>query len=179
MLVLSGAGAAHALSPSGSHGWSLQALTLSNGPGAAYDVIGEIPADVAIKVLRCHNLWCEVDGPGGHGWTSRSKVGFGQSSADPLSGPRLRYGSGGPGEICFYSGRHYTGTRLCLGPGQVFNDLALWHMDNRFSSVSVEGNISAAACRDREFQSYCERIVESQPVLNQYLDRALSSVRVY
>lgn len=38
---------------------------------------------------------------------------------------------------------------------------------------------SAAACRDRFFQSYCERIVSSQPVLDQYLVRNLSSIRVY
>ena len=38
---------------------------------------------------------------------------------------------------------------------------------------------SAALCRDRFFQSYCERIIESQPVLDHYLRRNLSSIRMY
>ncbi|MBD8063994.1 peptidase inhibitor family I36 protein [Devosia sp. PTR5] len=166
-------------SPSGSHGWALNALTLSNGPGSEYDVTGQIPADVAIKVLRCHDNWCLVDGPGGRGWTYKGSVGFGQAPIGPLEGPKLNYASGGPGAVCFYTGTNYTGASLCAGPGQVFTDLALYHLDDVFSSVQVTGSVSVAACRDREFQSYCTRIVESEPVLHQYLRRNLSSVRVY
>jgi len=179
MSLLTAVAPAWAASESGSHGWSRQPLTLRSGPGHAYGVTGQIAEDTAIKVLRCQALWCVVDGPGGRGWTGKDRIGFGQTSADPLTGPRLGYGAGGPGTVCFYEGTHYSGRSLCAGPGQVFNDLALWGFDNGFSSVEVSGNVSAAACRDRQFQSYCERVVESQPVLDRFLNDNLSSIRVY
>jgi hypothetical protein len=166
-------------SESGTQGWSLQNLTLRSGPGAAYAVTGEIPAKVAIKVLRCQRLWCNVDGEGGRGWTSKDNIGFGLVPEDWLGTKSPDYPAGGPGQICFFEGTNYTGYSLCAGPGQVFQDLALYSLDNRFSSVEITGDVSAAACRDRFFQSYCERIIESQPVMDRYLARNLSSIRVY
>jgi hypothetical protein len=112
------------------------------------------------------------------GWAQISKLSFGLSSADPFSGPRLNYGYGG-GEVCFFEGRNYTGASLCVGSGRVFNDLLLYHLDNRFSSVTVSGSASAAVCRDSDFQSYCTRIIKSEPVLNRYLNDAVSSIRIY
>ncbi len=169
----------HAASESGSHGWSRTELSLRNGPGAAYDAIGSIPGRVVIRILRCQKLWCLVDGEGARGWTDAYHVDFGQSPDWPLTGPELNYAVGGSGTICFYTGTNYTGSSFCARSGQVFNDLALWGMDNAFSSVKVEGSLSAAACRDRKFQSYCERIVGDQPALDPYLRRNLSSIRVY
>jgi hypothetical protein len=45
--------------------------------------------------------------------------------------------------------------------------------------VTVNGDVSAAVCRDSDFQSYCTRIIKSEPVLNRYLNDAVSSIRVY
>ena len=167
---------AFALSEAGTHAWSSDALTLRDGPGFAYDVTGDIAADLPIKVLRCEELWCLVDGNGGRGWTSKQFVVFGLTSTDWPGGVNPDYPSGG--SICFYSGTNYTGSELCLNSGRVIDDLALLGLDNSFSSVRVNG-ASAAACRDRDFQSYCERIIADQPALDQYLRRALSSIRVY
>lgn len=167
---------------SGSHGWSTSPLTLRNGPGTAYDVTGNIEADLAIRILRCQKLWCIVDGDGGRGWTSKDNISFGLTSTDWPGGINPAYGNHdmtGAGEICFYTGTNYTGSSLCLRPGQVYSDLALANLDNVFSSVQVTGTASAAACRDRFFQSYCERIVTSQPVLDRYLRRNLSSIRIH
>ncbi|UJW86809.1 peptidase inhibitor family I36 protein [Devosia sp. SL43] len=171
--------AAVAFSENGSHGWSTGELTLLSGPGAAYDFVGNIEADVAIKVLRCQRLWCLVDQGSNRGWTSKDRIAFGRTSTDWPGGINPDYASGGPGTVCLFEGTHYTGASICAGPGRVFQDLALLNLDNRFSSVQVTGNVSAAACRDRFFQSYCERIIESQPVLDEYLHNALSSLRVY
>lgn len=168
-----------AASESGTHGWSLEPLTLRSGPGAAYDVTGEIPGKVAIKVLRCQRLWCNVDGQGGRGWTSKDLIGFGPEPEGALFHESPDYPAGGPGEICFFEGTNYTGASFCAGPGQVFRDLALLNVDNRFSSVSVTGDVSAAACRDRFFQSYCERVTGDQPVLDEHLRQSLSSIRVH
>lgn len=167
---------AYAISESGTHAWSSDTLTLRSGPGLEYDVTGEIAADLAIKVLRCEELWCAVDGPGGRGWTSKQFIVFGLTSADWPGGINPDYPSGGT--ICFYSGTNFSGTELCMGAGRVIHDLALLGIDNSFASVKVLG-ASAAACRDRDFQSYCERIIADQPVLHPYLRGALSSIRVY
>jgi len=163
-------------SETGTHAWSTDPLTLRAGPGTEYDITGDIAADLQIKVLRCEELWCLVDGPTGRGWTSIQSISFGKTSADWPGGINPDYPNGG--SICFYTGANFTGSELCLSTGRVINDLALLGIDNSFSSARVFGT-SAAVCRDRDFQSYCERIIEDQPVLNQYLRGALSSIRVY
>ncbi len=163
----------------GTPAWSTQELTLFQGPGAMYGVVGTIAEDEAVLVYRCSVLWCVVGQGHQRGWTSLQKLNFGLFSAHRVTGPRLNSGSGGPAEVCFFEGRNYTGASLCLGPGRVFNDLLLNRLDNRFSSVSVEGNVSAAVCRDRDFQSYCERVIASQPVLDKFLNDNVSSIEIY
>jgi hypothetical protein len=91
----------------------------------------------------------------------------------------LQYPSGGPGEVCLYEGHNYTGDSLCLKSGSVSHDLLLQHLDNRYSSVTVQGNVSVTLCRDREFSSYCERVLHDQPALNGFLDNNVSSYRVH
>jgi hypothetical protein len=179
VLIALAASPAFAASESGTLAWSTDALQLRNGPGVAYDVTGEIATDTQIKVLRCQRLWCVVDGVGGRGWTSKDDIAFGKTPTDWPGGIHPNYPSGGPGSICFFEGTNYTGASVCVVPGRTIQDLALLNLDNRFSSVQLTGDVSVAACRDRFFQSYCERIIESQPVLDQYLLRNLSSVRTY
>lgn len=175
-LALLAATPAFAASESGTHAWSSDSLALRAGPGLAYAVTGEIAADLPIKVLRCQKLWCAVDGAGGRGWTSKQFIVFGLTSTDWPGGVHPDYPTGGT--LCFYQGTNYTGAELCLSSGRVIHDLALLGLDNSFASVRVQG-ASAAVCRDRDFQSYCERIIADQPVLNRYLRRAASSIRVY
>jgi len=163
----------------GSHAWSRVTLVLHDGPGPAYAVSGEIASDQAIRVLRCQKLWCNVAGPGGHGWTGMAAIDFGKDPHWPILDPDNEWPDLAGGEMCFYEGTHYTGRSFCADTGDVFQDLATWGWDNRISSVQVITPTSAALCRDRFFQSYCERIAESQPVLDQYLRRNLSSIRLY
>jgi len=175
-IMLFAMSSAFALSEAGTHAWSSDTLTLRDGPGLAYAVTGEIAADQQIKVLRCQELWCAVDGAGGRGWASKQFIVFGLTSTDWPGGINPDYPTGGT--VCFYQGTDFTGAELCLGSGHVIRDLALLGLDNSFASVKVNG-ASAAACRDRGFQSYCERIIADQPALDPYLRRALSSIRVY
>lgn len=179
LFALLPAAPAMSLSASGSHGWSRETLILQSGPGAAYDVTGEIPGEVAIKILRCQKLWCLVDGPGGRGWTMSVNLDFGKDPHWPKFDSDNQWPDLAEGELCFYEGTHYTGRSFCADTGDVFLDLATWGWDNRISSVRVVTATSAALCRDRNFQSYCERLVESQPVLDPFLRRNLSSIRVY
>jgi hypothetical protein len=179
MLSLLAFAPAQALSEAGSHGWSRDTLVLRSGPGDVYDITGEIAADSRIKILRCQKLWCNVDGPGGRGWTLNGAIDFGKDSHWPILDPDAVYPDLAGGEMCFYTGTHFTGRTFCADSGDVFADLALWGWDNQISSIQVITPTSAAICRDRSFQSYCERIIESQPVLDQYLRRNVSSIRVY
>jgi len=170
---------ASALSPTGSHGWSRTELSLRTGPGAQYDSAGTIAGKVAIKILRCQKLWCLVDGPGGQGWTDKHGVDFGKGPHWPAFGPDNQRPDLAGGTMCFYEGTHYTGRSFCAGTGEVFTDLVNWGWDNRIGSIEVKVATSAAICRDRGFQSYCERVYTSQPVLNEFLQHNVSSIRVY
>lgn len=172
MLVQSPAIAASA---SGTHAWSKTTLNLREGPGTAYAHNGEIAGDQAIMVLRCQRLWCLVDGDTGRGWTSKAYIDFGRPDFLLTKPPVIA--ANGP--VCFYSGTNYSGQEFCLTSGRVIQDLALLGLDNGFASVRLNGTTSVSVCRDRFFQSYCERIVVSQPVLDEYLVQSLSSIRVH
>lgn len=160
----------------GTPAWSNSALVVRDGPGFAYDVTGQLPTDIAIKVLRCQRKWCVVDAAGVRGWTGKDDISFGKTPTDWPGGIHPDYPHGG--SACFFTGTNYTGASFCVSAGRVIDDLALLNLDNTFASVKVYGS-SIAACRDRFFGSYCERIVASQPVLDQYLVRNLSSIRAY
>jgi Uncharacterized protein with a bacterial SH3 domain homologue len=168
-----------AASEAGSHGWSREALVLRSGPGNHYDVSGQIPGEVAIKILRCQKIWCNVDGPGGRGWTYIGSLDFGKDPHWPLLDADNQWPDVSGGSMCFYEGTNFTGRSFCAGTGEVFLDLATWGWDNRIRSIEVVTPTSAAICRDRNLQSYCERIVTSQPSLDPLLSRNLSSIRVY
>lgn len=160
----------------GSAAWLIKGEVLREGPGNAYDVVGELPGELKIRVDRCTWRWCKIHAEGERGWVSRDNVGFGQWPRGPLTGPKFDHPKGG--SVCFYEGANYTGASVCAKAGTVVHDLLLFHLDNRYSSVEVIGS-SVTACRDRDFTSYCELIVESQPRLHGFLDDNLSSYRVY
>lgn len=163
----------------GTPAWTLKPLTLMEGPGYAYDVTGAVEAEARVYVDRCSKTWCQIHVHGQRGWVDLYALAFGQRPQPPFSGPRLNYKGGGPGTVCLYEGRNFTGNALCAGSGYVVRDLLLLHEDNRYSSVSIEGDVSVLLCRDRDFKSYCVRVNESQSRLHGFLDNNVSSMRVY
>lgn len=167
-----------AAAETGTPAWLINGSNLLEGPGGAYQVTGELGDETRIRVDRCSGLWCKIHAEGARGWVLLQNVSFGQEPRGPLTGPRLNYPSGG-GTVCFYTGANYSGAAYCHPSGFVMPDLLLAGIDNSFSSVQIEGSASVTACRDRKFQSYCERIIESQPVLNGFLDDSLSSFRIW
>ncbi len=162
----------------GTPAWLISNATLLDGPGNAYQAVGDVSGKTHIRVDRCSGPWCLIRAEGLKGWVGLYKVSFGQEPRGPLTGPRLNYPSGA-GTVCFYTGRNYTGTEVCNDSGFVMSDLKLVGLDNSFSSVKIEGSASVTACRDRKWTSYCERIIESQPRLNGFLDDALTSYRIW
>ncbi|RYE88300.1 MAG: hypothetical protein EOP19_01825 [Hyphomicrobiales bacterium] len=162
----------------GTPAWLINGTTLLEGPGGAYQPTGELGDETRIRVDRCSGPWCKIHAQGVRGWVSLYNISFGQEPRGPLTGPRLNYPSGN-GTVCFYTGRNYSGTAYCNNSGFVVPDALLAGVDNSFSSVSIEGSASVTACRDRKFQSYCERIIESQPALHGFLDNNVSSYRIW
>lgn len=179
LLALAALATPAAAAETGTPAWLINGTTLLEGPGTAYQAVGQLGDETRIHVDRCSVLWCNIHAEGVHGWVSLNNISFGQEPRGPLTGPRLNYPAGGPGTVCFYTGDNYSGTAYCNTTGFVVPDLLTYGRDNSFSSVSVEGNVSVTACRDRKFQSYCERIVESQPVLDGFLDDGVSSYRIW
>ena len=165
-----------AIAASGTPAWLINGQSLYEGPGAQYDVVGELGDETSIRVERCSELWCRVAAEGQRGWVALSNISFGQEPRGPLTGPRLKYGSGAV--VCLFEGPHFSGDSVCSPPGTVVQDLLLRRADNRISSVQVNGG-SVTLCRDRDFTSYCEKIVEDQPTLHGFLDNNVSSYRVW
>jgi hypothetical protein len=162
----------------GTPAWTINGVTLYEGPGIEYDVVGDLDGDLAVRVERCEPIWCRVRSNGERGWMYRRALSFGQSALAPLEGPKHNFGEGA-GTVCLYTGPSFTGTALCQTSGFVMRDLLLYGNDNSYSSVTIEGSASVLLCRDRFFTSYCERVNESQANLHGFLDNNVSSVRIY
>jgi hypothetical protein len=160
----------------GTPAWLIDAEPLMDGPGNAYAVVGELGDETRIRVDRCTYRWCLVHAKGQQGWVSRDNVTYGQEPRGWLTGPRLDYPAGQT--VCFFAGRNYTGASFCAPPGRVVHDLKLLGVDDLYVSVRTGGG-SVTVCRDRDFTSYCERIIEDQPVMHGFLARNVSSIRVW
>ncbi len=178
-LVLLAFGATTASAQSGSPAWSKKPLILMEGPGHEYEVVGEIDAGARIRVDRCSQAWCRVHKGHEAGWASLYAIDFGDGPDGRYKFPRIGPNWGGPGVVCLYEGANFTGKSLCAKPGFRSRDLLLLDADNRFSSVSIEGDVSVLLCRDRDFHSYCVHYNDSQPHLHGFLNNGVTSVRVY
>ena len=163
----------------GTPAWTISGATLFEGPGSAYDVTGDVGAEERVYVERCQKLWCKVRADTGRGWMSLADLAFGKEPKGPFTGPRLNFNTGNSGTVCLYTGRDYTGMSICGDAGFVVRDFLLYDADNQFASVAIEGDVSVMLCRDRFFQSYCQRISESKATLPAILINSVSSMRVY
>lgn len=163
----------------GTPAWTISGATLFEGPGSAYDVTGDVGAEERVYVMRCQKLWCQVRADSGRGWMSLADLAFGHEPKGPFTGPRLKLKTGNSGTVCLYTGRNYTGMSICGDAGFVVRDFLLYDADNQFGSVAIDGDVSVMLCRDRFFQSYCQRINESTATLPAILINSVSSMRVY
>jgi hypothetical protein len=177
-LLVFAAGGARA-EETGTLAWTTRPLTLYEGPGRSYEILGNVGSQLRLRVDRCTYQWCQIHTDGARGWVWRMALNFGQYPIPLWARPTDGYKWGGPGQVCLFEGRNFTGASLCLRSGQRSKDLLLQHLDNRFSSVSVAGRVSITLCRDRNWTSYCERVEHDQPVLNGFLDNNVSSYVVH
>lgn len=152
---------------------------LFHGPGINYTSTGAVEAESEITVERCLSYWCKVSTTTSAGWMERAKISFGQHARGAMSGPKFTRKSGGPGEVCLYTGKQFSGQSLCRGSGFVIQDLSRSSLDNRFSSVTVSGDVSVMVCRDFFFSSFCEHVTTDTAVLPPLLKGEVSSIRIY
>ena len=179
-----------AVSESGTHAWSSDTLTLRDGPGLAYTVTGEIAADLPIKVLRCEELWCAVDGPGGRPVNpSQPGLSFGFTIGGP-NGPQISIGVGNQpqprppviqpipepvfGEVCFYDRTRYRGTSFCMESGDSIRNLGDW--TDRISSVENEDGLQVQVCSESNYRN-CRTYTTSASSLGDF-DDYIASIRV-
>lgn len=158
--------------------WASAAF-LRAGPGGHYPVVGVLRAGDRNEVGRCQGDWCHVTIGGTSGWVHAAYLGDDGRIPGPFSGPRVDVGRGGPGRVCFHEGENFTGATVCHPSGFVASDLAHHGLDDRFRSITVEGNVSAQVCRDAHFQSYCALYVRSTPRLPLVLRGQVSSYRIW
>ena len=162
----------------GSRAWATSELELHQGPGGKYAVTGTIADRSPILVDRCQKRWCQVRANGQAGWALLRKIGFGNSASHPWTLPPVQL-IRQPGSVCFYEGQNYTGQSFCAEGGYTAHDLLLSGLDNRYASVKIVGDASVTLCRDREFASYCALITHDMPVLQRFLNKSVSSIRVW
>ncbi len=158
---------------------TIDSVDLRDGPGLKYDTTYTIEAQSDIIVERCQKRWCLVSNKSAKGWVSVEDISFGVNATGAYSGVKRDQALQGSGEICFYTGDNFSGEAICSKTGIVMKDLALYGRDNSFASISIEGEISAMVCRDRDFSSYCETITKDQPTLGKLLKYSISSYRVW
>lgn len=149
------------------------------GPGNQHPVVGVLRAGQPSTVERCEGDWCHVRHGDALGWVHSAYLDDRGRIPGPLTGPRLDVGRGGPGQVCFHEGENYTGLTVCHESGFVARDLAAYGLDDRFQSISVEGNVSANVCRDAHFQSHCVLYHRSVPRLDPLHRGAISSYQIW
>ena len=175
---------AAAVQPTGSAGWTTDGWvsmpgSLLSGPGTEYDAVGSIGAGERVRVDRCAKRWCQIHTASVRGWLSLDNLSFGQQPDGLFAGPKFNTHRGGSGQVCFFTGRDFTGSAFCANSGRVINDLALLGRDNSIASIEVGSGVSVIVCRDRGFRSYCKVVDASATRLEGLLTNSISSIRVY
>jgi hypothetical protein len=164
----------------GTFAQSIRNATLRLGPGLNYPTAGDLGAKHEVEVQSCRFRWCLVVAGSAKGWVSVDDLSFGTEAKPELfAGPKLDLVLGGSGTVCFYSGQNFSGTSICSKTGRVVPDLALHGIDNSFRSIEIVGAVSVHVCSDYAFGAYCTQVNESKPTLDRFLDRSISSYRVW
>lgn len=140
-------------------------LNMRSGPGTRYRVVHVLLRGETVGVEWCERGWCFVDARVQRGWVSQSY---------------LRRAGGGGGsanrEVCFFEEPHMRGRSFCSRPGDNAPDLGVWN--NRIASISIRGFPTVQVCVERYFFD-CDAFNRDTPVLPWWLDRSISSYRIF
>lgn len=146
-------------------------LNMRSGPGTRYGVLTVLQRGDVVRVHTCDRGWCNITFRRQRGWVSQNYL------ARPVGG-----GGGGPivrpppREVCFFEETRFRGRSFCALPGESQADLGNWR--NRIASITVGGFPTVQVCVERNF-SDCDAFNEDVPVLPWWLERNISSFRVF
>jgi hypothetical protein len=173
-------------------------VNVRGGPSTSYPVVGTLRAGESVDVGGCRSGWCYVTGEGfvsssylrrggamiapnfnlSFNFPSGSfSIGSGGVSigVGPNRPPRPPSGGSNDGEVCFYSGAGYTGSRFCMDQGDMTPYVgAAWN--NRISSIRNRDGLRVTVCDDAGYDD-CRTYSTSARTLGS-LDNAISSIRV-
>jgi uncharacterized protein YraI len=185
--------------------WAASAVATStvnvrSGPGTSFGVVDTLSPGEQVDVLGCRTGWCFVEKSGPDGYVSSRylrRSSGGTTTFEPnfnlsLSFPQgtISIGSGGvsvgvgpgappsgsmPGDVCFYSGPNYTGSRFCMDQGDMTPYVgAAWN--NRISSFRNPDGFRVTVCDDAGYD-ICRTYRTSARSLGDF-DNEISSIRI-
>jgi hypothetical protein len=179
------------------------AVNVRGGPGTSYPILDTLRPGEAVDVLGCRSGWCYVQKSGPDGYVSANYLrrSSGGTTFEPnfnlsFSFPQGSFsiGSGGvsigvgpgrpdrpppsgsmPGDVCFYSGQDYSGSRFCMDEGDMTPYVgAAWN--NRISSIRNPDGFDVTVCDDAGYD-ICRTYRTSARSLGSF-DNEISSIRI-
>jgi hypothetical protein len=178
-------------------------VNVRGGPSTSFAVVDTLRPGQLVDVLGCRTGWCFVEKSGPDGYVSSSYLrrSSGGTTFEPNFNLSFNFpqgsfsiGSGGvsigvgpgatpdrppsgslPGDVCFYSGTGYTGSRFCMDQGDMTPYVgAAWN--NRISSFRNPRGLSVTVCDDAGYD-ICRTYRTSATSLGSFNDE-ISSIRI-
>lgn len=179
------------------------AVNVRSGPGTSYGIVDTLRAGEEVEVLGCRSGWCYTEKSGPDGYVSAAylrRSGGGNTTIEPNFNLNFNFpqgsfsiGTGGvsigvgpdrpdrppsgsmPGDVCFYSGTGYTGSRFCMDQGDMTPYVgAAWN--NRISSIRNPDGFRVLVCDDAGYD-LCRTYTSSARSLGSF-DNQISSIRI-
>lgn len=189
-----------AISPAfAANAYVTQTSDVYKNPSSNSMVITTLAKNKTVTVIDCQGNYCLLSLPGPDGWIKQSRLG-GLQSGNPSKVPfSFGFSVGGDGkpsisigigngngpviepeeddEVCFYKGANFTGSKLCVEPGDSDDSLSSsW--DDSISSIKVYGEAEVTVCRDEDLEGICANISSSKSTLPNALNNKISSYEV-
>ena len=179
-------------------------VNVRNGPGTSYSVIGSLSRGEVVDVGGCRSGWCYLTDEEGfvssaylrRGSSSGAVIEPNFNLSFNVPQGSISLGTGGvsvgvgpgrpdrperppsgamPGDVCFYSGSNYEGSRFCMDRGDLTPYVgAQWN--NRISSIRNPDGFQVLVCDDAGYD-VCRTYRTSARSLGSF-DNAISSIRI-
>jgi len=173
-------------------------VNVRSGPGTSYSIIDTLSPGEMVDVGGCRSGWCYLIDE--DGYVSSAYLRRGSSSGVTMEPnfnlsfnfPQgsISLGTGGvsigvgpgsppsgsmPGDVCFYSGTNYQGSRFCMDQGELTPYVGpQWN--NRISSIRNPDGFTVLVCDDAGYD-ICRTYRTSARSLGSF-DNAISSIRI-
>lgn len=177
-------------------------VNVRSGPGTSFGIVDRLNPGEDVEVRGCQLGWCYIEHSGPDGYVSSSYLrrstgtSFGSSFNLNFNFPQgsISIGDGGvsigvgpgrptpppsggslPGDVCFYSGSGYTGSRFCMDQGDLTPYVgAQWN--NRISSIRNPDGYRVLVCDDAGYDD-CRTYRSSARSLGDF-NNVISSIRI-